>query len=185
MVWGLQFCSCNLELLLLLGLNLQQESFSVCSWQGILSLVQNSCDFCCCIFSYLNTVYLAEIITGEKKKKTQHFELLPVLESGVSIGENIHFHVWRLAMGHFASQGPSLREYWDNWSIPRRNRGFKTANYNLCICQISVLNEDSFSILILSFLAPSLPHPHSFIFMVALSILLLTPSPFFQFIREF
>ena len=43
----------------------------VCNWQRLLSPVQNSCDFSCCVASFpiLDTIYLAEITTEKKKKK--------------------------------------------------------------------------------------------------------------------
>lgn len=133
-VRGLQFCGCNLEILLLLVLKLQQDSISVCHWHGLLSPVQNSCAYSGHSLSSWDYIYI----------KKKHFELFPILESRGSIGEKNHFLIWRLALRHFTSQGLSLREYWIKRHIPRRSRGLTTINYHLCTCQFKVLNEDSF-----------------------------------------
>lgn len=134
-------------------------------------------------FPILDTIYLAEIITEKKKKKKGILNCCQFWSQKAQRGKQ--FHVWRLAMRHFTSQGPSLREYWAKWSIPRRKRGLKTAIIYIIVSLEFSIRTD-FQTVILSFLASSLPHPLLHFYgapiVVALSI---PPSPSSNFKRIF
>lgn len=152
----------------------------VCNWQRLLSPVQNSCEFSGCVASFpiLDTIYLAEITTEKKKKSI--LNCCQFWSQKAQRGKQ--FHVWRLAMRHFTSQGPSLREYWAKWSIPRRKRGLKTAIiYVIVSLEFSIRTD--FQTVILSFLASSLPHPltPSFLWCSYSGSTLYSPIPIFHF----
>lgn len=132
-------------------------------------------------FPILDTIYLAEIITGKKKKGI--LNCCQFWSQKAQRGK--HFHVWRLAMRHFTSQGPSLREYWAKRSIPRRKRRLKTAIiYVIVSLEFSIRTD--FQTIILSFLASSLPHPLLHFYGAPIVVeLSIPPSPSSNFKRIF